>query len=325
MRFRNARVEDLDDCLSLLRNDGGFRAEEEIWAALPDLWKQLLQSESAASFQVFEKGSGPCAEIVAFRCSVFVTEAYADQFMASPHPQAAAEVWRQHLKGNSPILDRAGIARDNARGKLQLAVLHWATRHRDPRHEETLRILSMVPAAWQVAHGGYRLERLVFYEMFYEAAAEVMINIGYRVHQCAPDPCNPLPGRHANQTYVFHWPREKIALGQGAIVTSSAHPSLTPQFKLTVAQQRLILAALAGLRDREIAEDMGIRYDTVRHSWNAIYKRIDQDYPSLLGSEPTTRGRRGDEKRRVLVEYMRQHQEELRPYDWSVHRKIHSD
>ncbi len=325
MRFRNARVEDFDACLTLLRQDGGFQAEEEIWAALPELWAELLKHETAASFQVFEQSDGQHQEIVAFRCSVFVTEAFADQYAFAPHPQVAAEVWRRHLDKRSPILDRAAIARENARGNLQLAVMHWVTRHRDPRHEQTLRVLAMVPAAWQVAHGGYRLERLVFYEMFYEAAAAVMTNIGYRIYQIPPDLTHPIPGRNASQAFVFYWPRDEASLGQGALWPSSAASKLTPKFKLTLAQQRLILAALEGLRDREIAADMGIRYDTVRHSWNAIYKRVEQGDPTLLINEPATDGRRGDEKRRVLIEYMRQHQEELRPYDWAIHRELNPD
>lgn len=319
MNFRNARPDDIDACIELLRADGGFTAEPAVWEALPQLWRDALLNDELASFQVFEKPEPTGLSIVAFRLSAFFTESFAESYAAAPHGQVAAAVWRRVMAGHSPILDRSEIAHDNARGALKLGVLHWATRRRDPLNPETLRVLSLVPSAWQVAHGGYRLEQIVFYEMFYSAAAKVMANIGYRIRECEPV-AGTAPD--AEPAYVFYWPKEDSALGLAALVPAIATSMPTPRFRLTPTQQRLIKAALEGARDRDIAEALGVRYDTVRQNWHSVYQRIEQIDPDMLPGDKTSDGRRGDEKRRVVVEYMRQHREELRPFDWGVYESL---
>jgi len=320
LNFRNARSEDIVACIELMRADGGFAAEPAVWEALPQLWQTALLSESLASFQVFEKSESSGNSIVAFRMSAFFSESFAAAYAAAPHRQVAAAVWRRVMAGENPMLDRAEIACENARGTLRLGILHWVTRKRDPMNPETLRVLSLVPSAWQVAHGGYRLEQIVFYEMFYPAAAKIMKNIGYRMHECAP---GAGPESDAEPAYVFHWPPEESALGLAALVPAVATSMPIPKFRLTPTQQRLILTALEGRTDREIAQTLGIRYDTVRQSWHAIYQRIEQIDAFLLPGDKPGDGRRGDEKRRVLIEYMRQHREELRPFDWRVFEASH--
>lgn len=319
MNFRHARPEDIDACIELLRADGGFTAEPAVWEALPQLWLNALINEELASFQVFEKPEPDGHVIVAFRMSAFFTEAFTSSYAANPHGQVAAAVWRRVMAGHSPILDRSEIARDNARGTLKLGALHWVTRKRDPLNAETLRVLSLVPNAWQVAHGGYRLEQIAFYEMFYSAAAKVMANIGYRMYECAP---GPESAPDAEPAYVFYWPKEDKALGLAALMPAIAISKPTPRFRLTPTQQRLISAALEGARDRDIAQALGVRYDTVRQNWHSVYQRIEQVDPHLLPGDKVSDGRRGDEKRRVLIEYMRQHREELRPFDWAVYESM---
>ncbi|MFK7965603.1 MAG: helix-turn-helix transcriptional regulator [Burkholderiaceae bacterium] len=319
MNFRNATSQDIGACIDLVRADGGFVAESAVWDALPQLWHTALNEDALASFQVFEKAEDDGYKIVAFRLSAFFTEAFAASYEAAPHGQVAAEVWRRVLAGNSPMLDRASIARENARGTLKLGVLHWATRQRDPLNPETLRVLSLVPGAWQAGHGGYRLEQILFYEMFYTAAAKIMSNIGYRTRECTP---RPGEAADAEPAYVFYWPKEDSALGLAALIPAIATSKPIPRFRLTRTQQRLIIAALEGFRDKDIAESLGVRYDTVRQNWHDIYQRIDRVDAAMLPGEKSGDGRRGEEKRRVLIEYMRQHREELRPFDWGVFESL---
>ena len=297
---------DLDECIALLRSDGGCQAGDNIWEALPELWLQMLADEQFASFQVFVEPEDGREKIVAFRSSVFLNEAFARAYRQHPFRQTGMAIWRQTLNGESPVLTRREIARANSLSRLSLGVTHWVTRHRDPRHPETMNILALVPAAWQRGHGGYRLYEVLFYEMFYPEAAAIMSNIGYKHYKLATD---TTPGA------VFYWPHDSSALGSAALVPAISIACPAPRFFFTPAQKRLISAALDGLRDREIAANFGIRYDTIRQSWLAIYKRVDDVSPGILSSVPSSDGRRGDEKRRVLLEYIRQHLEELRPFD----------
>lgn len=55
--------------------------------------------------------------------------------------------------------------------------------------------------------------------------------------------------------------------------------------------------------------------------WRQVHQRAQDAMPGLFGaSDPVAsrEGGRGPEKRRVLLQYLRQHPEELRPYSASV-------
>ena len=77
-------------------------------------------------------------------------------------------------------------------------------------------------------------------------------------------------------------------------------------------EQQLLQRALLGETDPEIAHVLGLAPDTVKGRWRTIYERVAEIAPELLPSEAGEL-RRGSEKRRRLLHYLRHHPEELRP------------
>ena len=74
------------------------------------------------------------------------------------------------------------------------------------------------------------------------------------------------------------------------------------------------LRALLNESDSEIASAMTISLDAVKKTWRRAYDRVAVAAPSLLGkATAAASNRRGTEKRRHLLEYLRDHLEELRP------------
>jgi hypothetical protein len=61
-----------------------------------------------------------------------------------------------------------------------------------------------------------------------------------------------------------------------------------------------------------------LRYRPITHLkklWRGIYERIEDRMPEFFGTEASTdEGRRGPEKRRQVLAYVRQRPEELRPW-----------
>jgi hypothetical protein len=251
MRFRNAQPKDFPACIELLRQDGGFEASDTVWDSLESLWLKLYETQSFASFQVFEtQRLGGRSDIIGFRNSAFVTKEFEKRYLASPHAQVAAQIWRSSLAGQSPLLNRKQIASSNARSELCLVVLHWCVRHRNPLHPQTLRLLTILPSAWQLAHFGYRCRMLIAYEMFGPEAVRIMRNIGYLQHSLTDQE------KHADST-VFYWDIEQHHMGQGALVAIACSLSPDPVFGFTAAEQRLLMLALDGQADRELAESLG--------------------------------------------------------------------
>jgi hypothetical protein len=90
-----------------------------------------------------------------------------------------------------------------------------------------------------------------------------------------------------------------------------------PQLGFSRAEQQLLLTAFrneAGT-DQELAATLGVSPPTVKKMWLSIYRRA-AGLPELApdGGEPGRESaRRGREKRRRLLAYLRDHPEELRP------------
>jgi len=316
MKFRVGRPDDIEPSLKLLRADDGFRADDNAWAAMPALIRRGL-ADGSLIFQVFESTSSTGVhEMVAFRISAFVVPAFAEHFESQPFPYVSAHVWACMVRGDSPLLERKQVAKANAQASLHLGVLHWCLRDRNPQSQETLAVLALVPAAWQAVHGGYHVESIAFYEVYGPAHSAVMRNIGYRQLAFAKDE-HRLDGVDAGDLPAcFSVHRDQLRLGVGALMSVSMFQASEPRFGLAPAQQRLILLALEGTADRQIATELSIAYDSVRKAWESVYRRIDDVDSSVLPDSRTDSSHRGIEKRRRVLEYFRHHLEEHRPYSW---------
>jgi hypothetical protein len=308
MQFRNATTDDIPQCIELLRNDGGFQAEPALWDVLPRLWTQQIEQQSIAGFQVFEKKRRHAPpQICGFRMSGFIQPAFCFSYAAHPYPQVTADIWRRVRDKQSPLLTRDEIAWANAKGELRLAVMHTCVEHRDPTHPDTQRILALLPQAWQQAHFGYHLKDLPVFEVFGSIAATLTKGAGYQQYIFAAHDSEDTSG-NPGKSYVFCWNQAKEVAGATSLTAHALTHCPPPRFHFTQAQQRLLLAALDGRSDKEIAAKFGIRYDTVRQSWDSIFQRVESLDEAILPNPA----------RRCLIEYVRQHLEEVRPFDKRV-------
>lgn len=315
MAFRMARLDDVDACIDLLRSDGGWQASNRVWCALPDILRQGIACESLI-VQLFTASSATTAnELLALRVSGFLSEPFVARFAQEPLPYISATVCENWLEGHSPLLNRRQIADANALGSLRLGVLHWCVRDRNPASPDTMAVLAQVPSAWQAAHGGYHVASIACYEVYGAAQAAVMSNIGYQPYRFSSRSESMLAGvADELRPVCFHAEPTDARLGAAALMGVSIFQAPPPRFSLTPAQQKLVLAALPGAADRQLANLLGITFDSVRKTWEALYRRVNDVDALLLPTAGTASGHRGSEKRRVLLDYLRQHPEELRPY-----------
>jgi DNA-binding CsgD family transcriptional regulator len=88
-----------------------------------------------------------------------------------------------------------------------------------------------------------------------------------------------------------------------------------PQFGFRPSEQRLLLSALSGRADEELAAELAISLSGVKKTWRSIYERVTTRSPRVIPNhipEELT-SERGKEKRQRLLAYLREHSEELRP------------
>jgi DNA-binding NarL/FixJ family response regulator len=84
-----------------------------------------------------------------------------------------------------------------------------------------------------------------------------------------------------------------------------------PTYYFTFGQQRILELALRGDSDADIANELDISKDAVKQTWRAIYERVDSS--SGLGADFGVDNPSNHKRRKLLLDYLRTHPEELRP------------
>jgi DNA-binding CsgD family transcriptional regulator len=311
MWFRNAIESDVAAVATAFGGRNALPLAPDTRAALPGLLRQIIASP-ACSLVVFDDHDNGGLRVLSFAGSVFIRDAMIEAYLAAPYPGLLAQVLVDLQDGRRPLPTLAEIRQANSTDGLTLAVfpvpignLAWD----DPRSAE---IRKLAPQAFLRACGGYRL-KAIYYEVFDDQVAEYLAKGGYHLlndfsaqagtGDLAPH-CRPrmmrltlaemAPGAMSMATQFFDPPRPKLAL--------------------TPAEQRVVLGALDGASDQMLAATLGLSSETVRSSWRSIYQRLERVLPGGgANGRNGTGGSRGQEKRRVAIEYLRQNMHELRP------------
>jgi hypothetical protein len=96
-----------------------------------------------------------------------------------------------------------------------------------------------------------------------------------------------------------------------------------PQFAFTLGEQQLLEIALEGCDDASAAKSLFVTLPAIKRRWESIFRRvaaIRSDLSPLDGE-----GRRGIQKRQRVVAHVRNHPEELRPFNFGNQRKNKPD
>jgi DNA-binding CsgD family transcriptional regulator len=116
--------------------------------------------------------------------------------------------------------------------------------------------------------------------------------------------------------------RKEEAFANPGSRLSSLFVRMPPRFHFNRSEQLLLQHALMGETSEQLAASLCISPWTVKKRWHAIYERVtDVDRELLLppvANSPDATSR-GTERRRHLLHYLRQHLEELRPFEPMTH------
>jgi len=308
---------DFAACLELLR--GHLAYPGPVLEDLPRAWSRLLRDDCLVA-AVIEDGrrSGNAGDILCFGASVFVTDEWMAAGQAAQEPYLAARTIRQELSGRSPILRPPAIRRGNASGGLNIVTLHYA----EPRSSEDVRI----PLRYRMAHAfveatsGYRIKALI-QEFWDELPPEFIESgswstttdyTGWFERRGLP---HPPPGQ---RPILTSFTREEV-LAKSGNIWAPVFVFKPPRLCLTRAEQAMLRQALLGYTDIELAACLHLALPTVKSRWRMLYEHVGGIVPKLVPEVVDARDNhtaRGPEKRRRLLEYLRQHPEELRPGLW---------
>jgi hypothetical protein len=311
LRFRSATEADAPAIAATFDGRNALPLPPRVRAALPVLLRQLIASP-ACTMTAFEDSDASGLRIVSMAGGMFVRDAVIEAYLADPRPALVASILADLLDGRKPLLTYEEIRRANSREGLDLAVFPVPLGRSNLEEPFVVELRKLAPQAFVRYYAGYRL-RSIYYEVFTDEVAGYLQAGGYQLlHDFSTQAGSGFLGPQCRPR-MLRLTRAELPPGAMSMATQMFDPP-TSRLGLTPAEQRVALKALDGAPDREIARSLGLSEETVRANWRSIYQRLASELP---GADRRPRdaedGKRGAEKRRSTIEYLRQNMHELRP------------
>ncbi len=270
-----------------------------------EAWKHLFHESFLIS--VVLESSRPIRghTRLGYSAGLLVSQRFMDAEVVNPQPDVTARIIASVHSGRSVAATRNDVAQGDAGTGVDVVILYSAWRHEiltatESHDIETLSVSSMVQTL-----AGFRIRRILWVTCqpmteFALRSAEFQTigefpEVGLTMHLMTRESATAMPGSVGNVIFRIQ----------------------TPQLRLRESDQELLLAALNGDTDAELAAQLGITSAAVKARWRSTFARVAQALPSLV-DEADDREGRGTQKRHRVLAYMRAHPEELRPYDWTA-------
>ena len=312
---RDMELADVAGCMRMLAGDPVVA--KRFSGSLRDLatvLRSVLGREAVRAI-VFEAAAGRERSTVAFGIAVFVSDEFAQFAVTPPYPWIGAELVARTIAGRCPIITDTELASLNATSGVNLFVwLSWIR----SEYRALPEVLNAMMAGFIEEHRGYNLRQLIS-QSDMGLAVETTLHAGGLIRdndgQYVEKP-GTTPNEFVETPHCFHVTRE-LALARPASWVSSLFVNERPRIFFTGAERRLLVAATSGRTDSELAGVLGISVSAIKKTWMSIYRRATEQMPSLLpddvrrGNAPD--GERGRTKKQILLAYLQQHPEELRP------------
>lgn len=215
----------------------------------------------------------------------------------------------------------AEVGAVNAAGRFHL-INFYAQRQSDLNDAYAQSVLHMANEAFRLATAGYNTEAMYLETCAHEAPGIVAAGFFERRY----DDETALQGLAPHERPVLLGvTREEARASLPGTTVRHVFEHQPPMFRFSASQRRLLWLALFDESDAHLTERLGVSVHGLKKLWRGIYERIEDRMPEFFG-EPVGEddGRRGPEKRRQVLAYVRQRPEELRPWAAGTPRAMSS-
>jgi DNA-binding CsgD family transcriptional regulator len=318
---RPARPDDVPRVLAITREGGRGLYDPATLGHMPQVWTALLR-ERRLELHVFEDHTLPQPQRVQGVASGgFVQPAFAQSLLHAWQPGVARQVMRGEIDGPRRLMTPDEAAAANGGEGVWALGLDFAFVRQDWSSGTLLRWAPLLMESMRLWLDGWRLaggmRELIGRDLFITARA-----MGTPVfHRLVRDEAGPLSA--SQRRYLVGMTRRQADKLPAALASMMFFSRREPMCGFTPAEQDLLLLVLRGAGDEACADALGISPHTVKMRWRGIFERVAATHPELLGpggrdesrvpADISDAGRRGPEKRRHLLAYLRQHMEEVRP------------
>ncbi|HEY1653530.1 MAG TPA: hypothetical protein VGF86_00275 [Candidatus Tumulicola sp.] len=310
--LRDGEVSDIDRCIPLLHSP--LFCEPARHDDLRAMWRHAIETKSGITALAIDPSDDV---IIHFGFTVAVSDEQAASYQTCEEPLIAQRILSTWTSGRRPFLNAAEIARADAGDGLNLVVLYYGGRLSgkvpDERmyaanYESSRRVFS----GWNVRSHATE----IFMENWRGNGKDWGTSLGFRIGEYTAEQLEEkrIPPDFA--PCVWWATREDAGTNPGWALTLLFTSYARPHLRFTLAEQELLMVALDGYTDESIAKHAGTSVALVKKRFRAINEKVLDDGVRLGPSVPElSNGVRGAEMRRHLLNYLRKHPEELRPYD----------
>lgn len=291
-----------------------YLPDSDIWDEwLPDTLDQLLQNRSVLGGVVFTDGKEPRCVAAGITC--FVPEELADHFSTDPKPYLNRRLLIRYRDGETSVfLSPEQQAHRNSGSGLDMFVLEYCQETFDFEDPWAHEILNAIIPVYIAAHTGFNIKRCLHETEIAVGHVQEAGGNPFLFDVCPQDPFSLSDVGHGPRG-VYGVSRDRLTADKATGIAKSILFCQTPRFQLVLREQEVVRLALDGLTDVEIGQKIGVSRDRVRQIWQGIYAHLEDVNPDFFSSvvSPVEGLKRGGERRRVSVAYLRTHPEELRP------------
>jgi DNA-binding CsgD family transcriptional regulator len=311
--FRPVAAEDFPAAFECVRD--GFLYDGCSKQILFAMWSDLLSRRIASGSVVedLDKTFGP--SIVGFGIGAFARPQFAQEVSNGSHPYISVRIMEMWRKDQAPVLELDEIAAGNVSGGLHRIIFHSGM-HRDlMRNPDAIPILDQREALFHYSVSGFRLKSFLM-EAYGEHDRSAALGMRYKERSSAAAGLaaygiSPRPNQHP---FVFGLDAKDAPKMRGTLVASLFTYS-PPVLAFTSNEKEMLLYALGGHTDQELAKALCMSYPTIRKRWDSVYAKVYRCLPGIVEDDPyATSVGRGPEKKRRILRYVQFHREELRPY-----------
>lgn len=316
LRFRPLYPADFPECLALL--PPWLDLPPAVREQLPTAWVTRFLNEPALLTMVMEDLAEPAGErLQAWGVSIALDEATHRALQLHPEAQPPAHLARRIysglMDGSLPPLSDRDIGLANASGSLHLLSLHWDMKRRDLSDPYVLSLLNVSNACFRAGHTGFLTQSMHFEGGTLDEPMVLAAGFPARPYAEADHPpLQALPPERRPMLFGITREAARASLPGSSVRTVFEHQP--PVFGFSARQRSLLWLALYDDSDETLATRLGVSAHGIKKLWRGIYERIADQQPGFFGDDDGSDGKRGAEKRRQVLAYVRQRQEELRPW-----------
>ena len=308
---RSLTPQDFERAFSLTRENFAFEPADR--ARVIDLWTELFRAECCRSVAVDDSRRPPETRLVGFGLSVFATDDFTQRVLAG-RPFLSRAFLEEWHAGRRPFLTTKEIAEANAGDGLNLVVLHYGW-CKDVAPEDMTPIQMVQTERFIYEHAGYATKEYI-HEVFGAALRDFLLASGMRLtRDYREDAWHEALAKVSEDDWPYLFAFGEEASRAGSLTSLFRSKGARPRFGFSPGEQRLLLLALEGRSDDELADALDLSSWTVKKRWQSVYAKVDAIDPRIVAphreNEDDTKVR---QRRRYLLAHLREHLEELRPY-----------